>query len=201
MPAPLVHPHHPLPCRSWSAHLFRVHRVEDGPVWFGARRRLHRFDDPVGAFGVLYAGADPVVAYLETVRNAVRPGGPRIAVVDESHLRARATTTLQPRRALRLVDLVDHQAAMHVPGEVMAGSPLHRGYTDAQAWSRALHDHPDGIDGILYRARHDLSRRAVALFDRVGVESLEVVETWRFDGDWGATLDLIESLGHVLVPG
>jgi hypothetical protein len=48
-----------------------------------------------------------------------------------------------------------------------------------QRWSRALHDHPDSPDGILYRPRHDPARIAAALFDRIRREVIaENLGTW-----------------------
>ena len=49
-------------------------------------------------------------------------------------------------------------------------------YADSQAWSKALHDHPEKADGLLYLSRLDTSRQSVALFrDRV----LDMVELKR----------------------
>ena len=36
----------------------------------------------------------------------------------------------------------------------------------AQRWSRALWEHPQQPDGIIYRSRHDPSKVCAALFDR-----------------------------------
>ena len=41
-------------------------------------------------------------------------------------------------------------------------------YHIAQQWSVALRAHPDQPHGIYYRARHDPSRIAVALYDHTG---------------------------------
>ena len=39
-------------------------------------------------------------------------------------------------------------------------------YEDSQLWSRALWEHPDKPDGILYRSRHDDSALCVAVYNR-----------------------------------
>jgi hypothetical protein len=40
-------------------------------------------------------------------------------------------------------------------------------YAVSRAWAAALHEHPDWVDGIRYRARHDDDGFAIALFNRV----------------------------------
>ena len=39
-------------------------------------------------------------------------------------------------------------------------------YDTSRRWSRALWDHPDRPDGIVYRSRHDDSAFSIALYDR-----------------------------------
>lgn len=39
-------------------------------------------------------------------------------------------------------------------------------YTLPQQWSRAVHGHPDNVDGILYRSNRLNTENAVVLFDR-----------------------------------
>ncbi|MBI3973373.1 MAG: RES domain-containing protein [Chloroflexi bacterium] len=45
---------------------WRIHRLEYAPLYFGRSRR-YRFDDPEGECGVLYVGADPLCAFVETL--------------------------------------------------------------------------------------------------------------------------------------
>jgi len=47
-------------------------------------------------------------------------------------------------------------------------------YSPSQAWSRALWEHTDGPDGLVYRSRHDDSALCIAVYDRAK-ESLAVV--------------------------
>jgi hypothetical protein len=46
-------------------------------------------------------------------------------------------------------------------------------------WSRAIYEHPDHlkVHGILYPARHNHTRSAVAIFDREGLPRIEVNRT------------------------
>lgn len=43
-------------------------------------------------------------------------------------------------------------------------------YKLPQAWARAVHQHPAGVDGILYVSRHVNDQNAVVLFDRAGLK-------------------------------
>jgi hypothetical protein len=53
-------------------------------------------------------------------------------------------------------------ARLGVTAEMASGSD----YAGSQLWSRALWEHSDQPDGILYRSRHDDSALCVALYDR-----------------------------------
>ncbi len=44
--------------------------------------------------------------------------------------------------------------------------PLPMPYDVPQRWSRALHRHPVGADGLAYMSRHVNTERAVVVFDR-----------------------------------
>lgn len=123
-----------------------------------------RFDAPTGVYGVLYAGEDVAAAFIETFGHAT---GARVPpFVTERELAARRFSRLEASRPLRLVDIRGSGLArMGADGGLSAGED----YTHTQRWSEALYDHPRIPDGILFRARHDLAKSAVALFeDRVG---------------------------------
>jgi hypothetical protein len=66
-----------------------------------------------------------------------------------------------PALTLRLIDLAGPGSLVRigVDARLFAGE-----YQRAQLWSKALHDHPDKADGLLYPSRLDPSRRAIALF-------------------------------------
>ncbi len=186
----------PLPVRTWANPLLRVHQTAFGAVWFG-RTGVCRFDDPWKVYGVLYGSEELEGAYLETVRLEAHPGHPLPIGPNESWLFARAWSRLTLARPLRLVDLANQQKKLRIAGEVMSGPA----YTESQAWSRAFFEHPDRVDGILYRARHGQDQLSVALFDRGDDEPLLLVDQSRpFKDDLGETLDLLERCGHLPVP-
>jgi hypothetical protein len=143
--------------RPSSVAWLRVHSVGRDPLYFGGLPR-NRFDAPAGEFGVLYAAGDPHGAFIETFGHATG-----VRFVTAAELRACGLATIAAARPLRLVDLRgEGLARMGADSQLTSGPD----YDLARRWARAIHDHPRRPDGILYRARHDLARSCVAIFDR-----------------------------------
>jgi hypothetical protein len=132
------------------------------PLWFGPVSDglpQGRFDAPSGEFQVLYAGLEPEAAFAETMLRDL----PHLRFVTLRRARARRLTVLRAIRGLRL-------AQVHGPGLAQFGADAGVAsgpYSVAQAWSLAIWNHEDDVDGIAYRARHDDSLIAVALFHRI----------------------------------
>jgi len=148
----------PLPLRTLDQPWFRVHPRALSGVFFG-RSGLHRFDAPEGEFGVLYLGADPHAAFIETFGHG-HAGADRLVTLRA--LRRRLLSRVELDRPLRLVDLTES-------GLVRIGADMRLctgDYTVAQRWSAALRGHADAPDGLLYRSRHDGARLCAAVFDR-----------------------------------
>ena len=187
MPAPGPHPHQQagsasppddfdsieLPLVSKSVHAstrkiaggpwFRLHATGHGALHFG-RTHTYRFDDPKGKFGVLYAGTDEYCAFIETFGQVLGPPLPAAGLryVTDGDLERRDLARIRTSSKLRLVDLTGAGLA-----RVGADARLCSGdYRVAQKWSRAIHEHPSRPDGLVYPARRDPSRAAVAIFDR-----------------------------------
>ena len=139
---------------------FRIHQARYGAIYFG-RSGDNRFDDPVGEFGVLYAGVDLHAAFIETLGQVIPPrrGGP--VRVSEGDLMVRRLSLVVAGRPLRLVKVCGGGGLRLTDGRLCTGN-----HGPAQRWSRALVEHPQTFEGILYYARHDLDRLSVALFDR-----------------------------------
>ena len=79
--------------------------------------------------------------------------------------------TVEVRRELRLAPIHGKSLArLGVTAEQASGSDYER----SQLWSRALWEHSDRPDGVLYRSRHDDSALCVAVFDRAK-DSLAIV--------------------------
>lgn len=135
--------------------MFRTHRLNQAPFFFGCTG-LNRFDSPDNSYEVLYAGLDAFCAFIETFASAA---GTRI--VTTMALKEHALTEFKARRLLRLIDLTQSGALVRVgaDGNLFAGD-----HEIPQLWSRALHDHREKADGLLYPSRLDPVRKAVVLF-------------------------------------
>jgi hypothetical protein len=133
----------------------RIHRTDLGPIHFGTSGD-NRFDDPDGQYGVLYAAHSLEGAFAETCLREVGA-----TLVPMMRLALRSVTRVEVTAELRLV-------ALHGLGLARLGATaaVTSGMYDAsQAWSRAIHDHPSAVDGMIYRSNHDNGELCVALFD------------------------------------
>ncbi len=139
----------------------RIHTQGTNALWFGPGAGgvpIHRFDDPDGRFRVCYLGTGVEVCFAETfLRN------PPVRILSLDDLAGRSLATVEVRRELRLVPMLGASLArLGVTAEMASGSD----YEGSQVWSRALWEHGDQVDGILYRSRHDDSTLCVAVYDR-----------------------------------
>lgn len=170
--------------------LHRFHDAAYGPIHFD-RSRGGRFNAPDGSYGVFYAAVSQAGAFAETF---LREPGRTLLPLDL--LARKAYARFEVLTPLRL-------AGLHGPGLAALGATAevpHGGlpYDTAQAWSQALHRHPETPDGIAYRGRHDDSALCCAIFDR-GAAALEPVEARRdLDADW--FWRLAESYGVGMAP-
>jgi hypothetical protein len=108
-------------------------------------------------------------------------------------LKSRCLTEFYPASPLVLVDLVSPGCLARIGADsgLFAGSRA-----VAQRWSRAIYEHPDlPVHGIVYPARHNHTRSAVAIFDRDSIPRLEVTRSvsWYSDEE-----DMRSNLAAVL---
>lgn len=139
-----------------QSRLFRIHRGEHDPIYFG-RSGGNRFDDPARAYGVLYAGLSLAAAFAEVLLR--EPGRTLLPMSDVDK---RRITVLETTRELRIVEMTGPGLAMLGATAAVSSGP----HEEAQVWSAALYAHTAVVDGIVYRARHDDNEYSVALFDR-----------------------------------
>ena len=158
MPPPDL-PERELPLAILEKPWLRLHAARRDPVFFG-KTGANRFDDPRKEFGILYAAEDAFGAFIE-----VYGRDPGINLVSERDLRKRTLSELVVGRELELVDLTGAGAAQIGATGGISTDP----HELVQPWSRALYEHPSSPDGIYYRLKHDLDRKGVAVFDRIGV--------------------------------
>lgn len=140
--------------------LFRIHRRDRDPIFFGpgpGEPPTYRFDSPAGTFGVLYAGLSFAAAVAETL---LRNPGRRM--VSRRELAGRASCEITAARDLRVVRL--HGTGLQTVGcdNAISTGP----YDPCGAWAEALWTHPDRPDGLAYQSRHDPGEICVALFER-----------------------------------
>ncbi len=160
-PKPTLPKRLPLTCVRVGSRWMRIHVQARNALWFGpgsGRQPIHRFDDPTGRFRVCYLGTTFEVCFAETfLRN------PPVRILALDDLAGRSIATVEVRRDLRLVPI--HGSGLSrlgVTAELASGSD----YEGSQLWSRALWEHGDQPDGILYRSRHDDSALCVAVYGR-----------------------------------
>lgn len=121
----------------------------------------NRFDDPLHAFGVCYAGTHLSVAFAETILHDLLPvsGGFRVA---ETKLSGRHIIRFHGS-VLVLANLTGASLKrLGGTNEISSEIP----YDTTQQWARAVYEHPKKVDGIRYVSRHVNTRFAYALFDR-----------------------------------
>jgi hypothetical protein len=107
---------------------------------------------------VCYFGTTLEVCFAETfLRN------PPVRILALDDLAGRSIATVEVRRDLRLVPIHGPSLArLGVTAELASGND----YATSQLWSRALWEHGNQPDGILYRSRHDDSALCIAVYDR-----------------------------------
>ena len=133
----------------------RIHQLKHDPAFWG-RTGKNRFDAPAGSYGVLYAADTFDGAFIETF------GDLSPKTISVNSLTVRGVASVVPRRVLQLVDLAE--AGLSQIG--LDARICTDDHALSQEWSQALWTHPSQPDGLWYAARHDPSRRSLALFDR-----------------------------------
>lgn len=136
-----------------------------------------RLNSPTSDYGVLYMAQAPNGAFAETFLRV--PGRTQIPA---DLLAKKAYAVLELKRPITLVRLAG-------PGLARIGATaqvVHGGkpYRCPQAWSGALHGHPDGFDGIAYNARHDDEALCFAIFERAAGAITEISRNLDLDTDW-----------------
>jgi hypothetical protein len=156
--------------------LFRMYDLRFEPVFYD-RSSEGRLNAPDATYGVLYCAERPDGAFAETFLRRASRNQLALDVIAQ-----RGMVTLVASAPLRL-------ATLHGPGLARMGATAeiaHGGkpYEAPQAWSRAIHGHPDQVDGIAYHARHDDQELCYAIFDRAGNRLAESSRETNLNQDW-----------------
>jgi hypothetical protein len=140
--------------------LHRIHRAANGPAFFGTSGAM-RFDPSpthLERFGTCYLAFEQISAFLEVFAD--------LPVVSQAEVDRRVLSTLGVNGELRLADLTDRivLGKFHVDGSV------HVEMVRAATRRLASDRFDEGLDGVVYRIRHDprLELEAVALFGEPG---------------------------------
>lgn len=156
--------------------LHRFYTAAYEPIFYD-RSLSGRFNAPDGSYGVLYAARSRAGAFAETFLR--EPGRTQIAA---DFLARKAYVRLKALANLALIDFTGPGLAiLGATAEVPHGSLP---YDSPQAWSKALHDHPAGADGIAFHARHDDRELSYALFGRAEAKIGESIRRKNLDTDW-----------------
>jgi len=155
--------------------LIRISKHDSAEPFFG-RTGVNRFDAPDGSFGTCYCGFTLACAFSETVLHdkSIKPGGgfdvPRVQL-EHRWVVSLAHTGLRLAH-LRGTDLLP----LGADGELSTIMP----YALPQRWSKAVHDHPAMVDGIIYTSRRVNDEAALVLFDRAAARLVSPVRYRRY---------------------
>jgi hypothetical protein len=163
--------------------LIRISRRESGEPYFG-RSRGNRWDDPLRRYGVSYLGTTLHVAFAETILHDAIPERGEF-VIPQDTLESRFAVTFKGE-PLSLAPLYGSELKrLDGHNDLSAGND----YLLPRRWSRAVYQHPQNFDGLLYVSRHKNDGLAVALFERAKAKFLHAdYQRLQRHPDFGAAL-------------
>lgn len=181
-------------CQRVGGVFYRLHSTDTignpwPPIHF-SKRGNSRFDPVTGA-GSLCMAETLAGAMMELFDDHWGPVGSLGRSVTEQQL----ATTWVTRVSLpesRLFDAMgSNLSRIGTDAQLLTGK-----YTTTRKWTKRMMEHPDKIDGVRYRSRHDLQRINVAVFRRAGLvpatldPKLQPFEPdpWRRNPGHGSTL-------------
>lgn len=134
----------------------RFVRARDaGPLGHGPRS-VTRFADPAidegrpQRFFPIYFGASYGCCFVETILRDRANGSVGDWPVSEAELALWTCVQVEVHSPLRVVDLRgDHVVRMRVPTDAVRAMDQRPG----RLWSKAFHDHPEHVHGVIYRSR------------------------------------------------
>lgn len=144
--------------------LIRVSTHHTGEPYFG-QSGANRFDDPnpihVARYGTCYFGYNLKTAIAETLLHDISPVNGHF-LINPDRIAARFVIHYRgsPLTLANLTGVFLKRAGLHAG---LSGTSY---YKTPQRWSKAIHDHPDQVDGLIYMSHHLNTEKAVVLFDR-----------------------------------
>jgi hypothetical protein len=153
-----------LPTLNSQGTWYRLNAVEFSSSLYFDRTGKGRFDSPAQGYGILYVGADVYASWIECYGRTHGAKG-----VSESVLKQRDLYAISCQRELVFADLTGSSLVkMGADARLSSGA-----YTVARVWAQAIYAHPQGVDGIRYRSRHDDERYCYGIFERCATEIQE----------------------------
>lgn len=179
---------------------YRAYRsVYSDPLGF--KPSASRFSDPrIGEpgydpYGTVYIGESFEVCVLETI---IRDSGigleGKAIPIRESELSEWSIAELQASKPMRFLDLTGGGAvALQIPTDAIRA----KDHSLGQAWSEAIHNHPDEPDGLLFSSRLN-EQINVAVFSRA-LGSIDVMGAQRIIDMEDDLADFLEKYKIALV--
>ncbi|EGO93767.1 RES domain superfamily [Acidiphilium sp. PM] len=121
---------------------------------------------------MIYLGSTVKVAFVETILRDRGEGHVDPVPIPYAELAGYTCAAISIIKELRLVDLCgDAGLRMGIPTDVVGAKDQKL----SRVWSKAFHDHPDNVDGIVYPSRLN-EERNIALYARA-LPKLKPIET------------------------
>jgi hypothetical protein len=145
-----------LPCFTTQGPWLRLNRAGYSSSIHFDRSGNGRFDGPDQSYGLLYVG-DKYSAFIECFGRTFE------GAVTVTALRNRNLFEIKSDRPLVLADATGPGLVrMGIDARISSGD-----YEYCRTWGQAIWEHPQAVDGIRYRSRHDDNVYSIGLFDRV----------------------------------
>jgi RES domain len=150
-----------LPSLSSRSVWYRLNAKEfDSSLYFDKTGK-GRFDSPAQGYGILYVGEDVYASWIECYGRSHGARG-----ISEVALRQRNLYEINSQQVLVFADITGSGLV-----KLGADARLSSGaYAVARQWAQAIYEHPQKVDGIRYRSRHDDARYCYGIFDRCANE-------------------------------
>ncbi len=133
------------------------------PAVYFSQRGASRFD-PVQGLGTLYLGDSLAGALLEMFGDRLEPLGSLGRALSQTMLGEWFVSLVSVPEVLPVAASGTNLSKLGVDLQLLAGE-----HAIARQWAQRIMEHPATAAGIWYPARHDDSRRNLALFQRLGL--------------------------------
>lgn len=156
-PPPADFPARELPIVTSRGTWYRLNPVDFSSSLYFDRSGKGRFDSPAQGYGIMYVGADVYASWIECYGRVHGAKG-----ISVNTLKQRNLSAIDSTKELIFADLTGSGLVkMGADARLSSGA-----YPVARLWAQAIYEHPQQVDGIRYRSRHDDERYCYGLFDR-----------------------------------